>query len=837
CPSGWMSNSLNYNGIVTSGGWGNFHEYHHNFQGYGVGNGGEVTNNGMTLVSYALFTKISSKRGMGSYGGQGLGGWNNYTSATWALNDILSLQRGGHPSNGDQGLTLYSVLLHNFGADNYIQAKVQQQKNSYGQNYAGYFRAWEAITHNDMTYYFKDVLKGLSADVASQWHNAEYTSMFVPVSSVYQTGRSYMYDGEKKYFKTMQPYVVPYEDSFTLDLSKYTAPDGQYASGSIVIPDGFTYTIKSIQPERGTVERIDDYNYKFNFSGNDKLSGEIKVTLSITKDDGAFTVDDVDLILELERSHESNKMTLERTTYTYTAETMYADAKTAYESNFAGYTGEPLSWAHTNPTQNCNTDIWLCTPSTIDKFPNADPDKHVAKDNQIEVLKGKLYFEEEGKYRIYLRGRVNCAVFITYTDANGEVQNKSAQVTNGSGSGFYTTNPDTYIDIEIGSETFVSFTEVLIVKVINNNQASYIGLGYGKWQEPLYTMVEKYYDVNGNEVASPDAEGYHHSATVYYDNAGHEVAADVVAAAQPTPPTSASYVNAYRSDYVFPDNSSFKTDYFYTRNYSYTYSEAHDNLTQSFVGDHGCFFDENRTDFRPEYLFDGDLTTSCSSAAIPSAASPWEFTVDLGKVIEANRFVLTGRLNNGAGNQNQTPNSITLLVGESLDNMKEIANFDNGAVSGTTLAFNFETSTFRYYRLTVRKSVQGRFAAIANIQFSNNVPNGTLLTPDNKDTFTYSGNWKGMQTQSTFGHVMVGAANATVSFKFNGTRLALLSSELFGKNFEVTIDGVKVNSVELKAITGGYGASFMTELLENKEHTVVIKCLGEANIDSVVIYK
>ncbi|MDE6849935.1 MAG: M60 family metallopeptidase, partial [Clostridia bacterium] len=71
CPSGWMSNSLNYNGIITSGGWGNFHEYHHNFQGYGVGNGGEVTNNGMTLVSYALFTKISSKRGMGRYGGQG----------------------------------------------------------------------------------------------------------------------------------------------------------------------------------------------------------------------------------------------------------------------------------------------------------------------------------------------------------------------------------------------------------------------------------------------------------------------------------------------------------------------------------------------------------------------------------------------------------------------------------------------------------------------------------------------------------------------------------------------------------------------------------------------
>ncbi|MDE6373073.1 MAG: hypothetical protein K2L72_01085, partial [Clostridia bacterium] len=500
-------------------------------------------------VSYALFTKISSKRGIESYGGQGLGGWNNYTSATWALNDILSLRRGGHPSNGDQGLTLYSVLLHNFGANNYIQAKYQQQSKSYGQTYAGYFRAWEDITHNNMTYYFKDVLKGLTADVAKKWHNSEYTSMFVPVSSVYQTGRSYMYDGEKKYFKTMQPYVIPYGSDFNIDLSEYTANNGQYVSGSVVIPDNFKYRIKSItQPEHGKIEVVDNYNFTFKPDGNIN-SGQIIVTLEIVEKSGAFKVDDVDLVLEFEQSHETNKMTLERTTYTYSAETMYSDAKTAYESNFAGYTGEPLNWDHTNPTQNCNTDIWLCTPSSISNFPKADPDKHIAKENTIEVLKGKLYFEEEGKYRIYLRGRVNCAVFITYKDKDGVTQSKSAQVTNGSGSGFYTNNDKTYIDIEVGDNTFVDFTEVLIVQLISGSQASYIGLGYGKWEEPLYRMVEKYYDANDNEVASPDAEGYAYSKTIYYDNAGHEVDAEVVAAAQPTPPKSVSYINAYRSDY------------------------------------------------------------------------------------------------------------------------------------------------------------------------------------------------------------------------------------------------------------------------------------------------
>ncbi|MDE6060627.1 MAG: M60 family metallopeptidase, partial [Clostridia bacterium] len=37
CPYGWMSGSLNYTAFVNGGSWGNMHEYHHNFQGYGVG--------------------------------------------------------------------------------------------------------------------------------------------------------------------------------------------------------------------------------------------------------------------------------------------------------------------------------------------------------------------------------------------------------------------------------------------------------------------------------------------------------------------------------------------------------------------------------------------------------------------------------------------------------------------------------------------------------------------------------------------------------------------------------------------------------------------------------
>ncbi len=305
CPLGWMSASLDYDETVTSGCWGNFHEYHHNFQGYGVGNGGEVTNNGMTLVSYALFTKISAARGIGDHGAQGLDSWNRYTSATWALDQTLKIARADEsPDNGDQGLALYATLLHNFGADAFIKAKVTQTG---GQNYTAYMNAWQNVTHNNMLYYFKDILKGTEIDESAV--NAEYP-MFVPVSCVYQTGRSYMYDGAKKYFRTMRPYVIPLDKPFDIDLSKYAVQDGEYAGGSIVIPDGFSYRLKSVtRPKSGEIEVLDNggtIRYIPDANGSADGSGQIVITLGITRNDGAFKVDDVDLVLEFDNALSSS---------------------------------------------------------------------------------------------------------------------------------------------------------------------------------------------------------------------------------------------------------------------------------------------------------------------------------------------------------------------------------------------------------------------------------------------------------------------------------------------------------------------------------------------------
>ena len=52
---------------------------------------------------------------------------------------------------------------------------------------------------------------------------------------------------------------------------------------------------------------------------------------------GAFAVDDIELALEFEQSHEMNKTMLERTTYSYSSDKMYNSATEAYDAAYANY--------------------------------------------------------------------------------------------------------------------------------------------------------------------------------------------------------------------------------------------------------------------------------------------------------------------------------------------------------------------------------------------------------------------------------------------------------------------------------------------------------------------
>ncbi|MDE6441471.1 MAG: M60 family metallopeptidase [Clostridia bacterium] len=822
CPEGWMTDSLNYNGIVTSGSWGNFHEYHHNFQDYGVGDTGEVTNNGLNLVSYSLFTKISSARQIAGFGGSGLSGWNQYTSATWALQRV-----NNGAIRGTDGLAVYATLLHNLGQDAYIKTR-----GAWGSNY---YDKWANYTHQDMTYYANLVSSyGGNYSPSQAVKNANYP-LFVPVSSVYQTGRTYNYDGTKREINTMQPFVIPHGKAFNVDLNPYTVnAANQYESGSVVIAKDFKYSVKSVKTDgiNGSfVESAEKGIYTF--TPNEEMnSGKIRVTLEITTKDGAHEwnghkLEDVDLILEFQQTHETNKSVLERTTYIYTADTAYTDAREAYEKGYAGYESKNER-DHSNPTQNCNTDIWYCTESSISRFPNANPELDIVKPYSIDEVRGKLYFPEAGIYNIYMRGRKNCALY--YSVDGGKTYQLGIYIADNETTANWRT--DKFVKLELAAESWVYFKEVLINEKINDNMTSFIGLGIGQWQMPMYTPK---LDANGNQVL--DANG----KPLYVDANGKEVSAEVASDSSFKEPTSISYATAYRQAYEF--NKEFESDYFYTRSYGYDYKDnVWVNKTQTLVTDQ-CKYTAPPAgwgwgNFPIGNLVDGNKNTFIHTSGGVSESNPLVLAVDMGEVKSVNRMIIYSQYRpNGDW---KVAKSFTLQG--SLDGTEyfDVASFVDVPRDGANVTVNFESKEFRYYKLTVTQSYNTHII-IGEIEMWNvNEINGaTMYSPDDAK-FTYNGTWQIVGTNSSYGHVYLANSGAEVSFEVqsegDSSRVGILTSNKYGQNYEVYVDGKKVDTIKLKDDSNECALRYLTPVLSQGKHSVTIKFTGEANIDSIVIY-
>ena len=932
CPESWMRDALNYNGIVTSGSWGNFHEYHHNFQNYGLGSGadGEVTNNGLNLVSYSLFTKISANRGVNSYGAQGLSGWNRYTSSTWALNQVNTGSIGS-----TNGLAIYATLLHNFGQEQYIKARGASGKNNY-------LNRWASNTHQDMTYYASKIESygGGTYTPSQAIQNANYP-LFVPVASVYQTGRSYMYDDVKRDIKTMQPYVIPFGYNFTVDLRPYNVQNNQYVNGSVIIGAGFKYTIKSVsQPENGRLvetETPDVYTYIPDTSVISLLSGQIRVTIEITTTDGAkewngHRLDDVDLILEFQQTHESKKTTLERTVYNFDSDKMYTDAVEAFESGFAGYSSVSTR-DHSNPTQNANTDIWFATS-------NSNPD-YVLTDNHVDVVDGKLYFSDDGKYRIYLRGRSNCALYFSFTGFDNTYQlgariTKDTPFVDKSKTYQFRSDKSTYFDIQFsqgkvtvtvyanvddengktynytidikeGKQSIENWLYIKEVLVVQKSSSSFVGVGMRPWTETAFTMTEKYYKSDDDEITT-DNENFEdelaYTKTIYVNQANAEVAysrkdkkkeddedepityyykkngntwepstlEEVTKLTQPswvepaavTSSSQPTYSNAYRRSYELPDNKGFTSEYFYkkTYNYNFSYSDRVNYKAKSIVK----ISNNGESAYPAANLIDGNTGSSFHTAntgTTPiSASNPFELEVDMGEVIKANHVTFY-YYNKGSNSKNNVGmvKTFTLqgsLSGEDNSWFDIVSKTDYvNDKSPSNVTFDFETTEFRYYRLYVTATDNGRHFAMNEIAFYNYNPEKDLslkgngannLSLDDKNVFRFSeNNWLGMSVESVFGHVYVGKASSTLKFEFEGTRIGFITSQaaMFDNNFEVFVDGKKVNSVDLWPVNGAYGITYLSQRLpaakdENGEicnrHVVMVRCLGLVGLDSVVYY-
>lgn len=567
CPCGWMTSSLDYNSFVESGSWGNIHEYNHNFQGYGLGDGGEVTNNALSLVAYSQHTQVSAKRQIGTYN-ENLSDWNMFTSPTWTLRDITD----GIYNNGQKGLSIYATFLHGFGPEVYMNAVC----NSNGEGIDNWFNACMNASGYDMTYFFNELIGyDVSQDTLNNAKSKGY-SMFVPVSSVYQTGRSYIKDGKTCYTETSNPYRISYGKSIDIDLSKYTFDENKnYVSGSVVIPDGFTYNIKKVStPTSGTLTKKSDMLYTYT-PGNDTLSGKIYIELEITKNDGLFKVDNIELVLEFEQTHELDKNVITRTVYQSNGDTIYTSASQAFEASYSGYTItyngiNDNTFSNGKIIQDCSAEVWL----------------ESVNNNEIIEISGKYKIDEAGKYRFALRGRYNVCLYISVN--GGNTYSKAAEYTNNTnGSPDFPLTEGTYSDYSFEENSWVYFKAVMICSN-NNGKNAFIGVGMGK------------FDLTGN--------------------------------------VSINKVNAYKENYE--NLSSFTSDYTFERTYTYDYidnttytnkelisienyapwsSEDHiiSNLTD---GDYSTYIHTN-------WIY--NLETN-----------PLTLTLDLGEVKKSNRIIL-----------------------------------------------------------------------------------------------------------------------------------------------------------------------------------------------------
>ena len=293
CPLYCLTAALDAESAVNNSSdafWGNIHEFNHHYQRFGFAPGDEVTNNAVSLVEYSLFTKNSSNRSLGNANeGTYATGWNRYTNPSWVLRQTLANR------STNSALDSYANLLHTFGQKLFIDAT----KNGNGSGGAdAWYRAVSDATHNDMTYYFTEILhQNVSEDILAEYGKKGYP-VFVPVATIFQTGRSYFKDGKKYYSDTVQPYEIETGKSFTIDLN-----------ATVVLPQGFSWKVKDIAaPAYGKLEKSGEGVYIYTPDAAHRNSGKFAVTLSIEKDDGAFTVEDVELVLAFRQKQHTEEM-------------------------------------------------------------------------------------------------------------------------------------------------------------------------------------------------------------------------------------------------------------------------------------------------------------------------------------------------------------------------------------------------------------------------------------------------------------------------------------------------------------------------------------------------
>lgn len=370
-PCSWMSDALNYDSFVENGSWGNIHEYNHLYQSYGMENSktNEVTNNATSLLSYSLYTKISEKRSLSD---SDLTGWNRYTDPSRSLRETLA---GAEAGNKQNSLNAYADLIHAFGTDVFTEAARLQT----GFGVDAWYEALSLATDYNFTYYFEKLLGQTISDEMKALYDLPERITFVPVATIFQTGRSFYRNGREIFSETVRPYRIERGTPVDIDFSE-----------RLILPEEFGFSIVSVsEPESGTIEKLGENLYRYTPGKRDD-SGKIEVVVRLSN--ATYSTKNVTLALQFTQ-YDKNQVEISK--YTFDGETKYSSVDEAVENGFAGYTG-------------------LETYKSGSTFVNG------LKNGQIGVVEGKIYIEKTGEYAFCLRsGRGNNTLYLSVNDAAG----------------------------------------------------------------------------------------------------------------------------------------------------------------------------------------------------------------------------------------------------------------------------------------------------------------------------------------------------------------------------------------------------------------------------------
>lgn len=446
--------ALDYETMTKYGAWGHIHELNHHFQKFGFySTSNEVTNNIINLVEYILYSQISGLRNEFSNAAiTKISGNHNYLNPEYSLKLLVD-----NPPTSQDEIRFYDPILIAFGPELFI--KVTQ----YGQGSAGvdlFYESLVEVLHYDFVYYIEKILNlAISTDKKNNYQSIGY-QIFIPVSSIYQTGRYFTIDGVEYFSNTSFPYRIPKGGPTKLDFENH-----------IIIPTGFTCTIQSISnPEFGTLEKQSEKIYTYTPNDEHPLSGRIKLKLLLSNTAAGIT-SEVTLGLEFQIDNTQSV----QTNYIFDSP-IYTDLEEAMAKGYEGY-------------------------SSIEYFPNFAGALTGIKEGNVGIWEGKFRIDDDGyKYITYYGGRGPSQLF---AKINNETQYKKIGYIVDNQAWYMFVEPSyAYYQIDLSKGDIVYFKAYLLGYTISTPGGT-ANLRIGLAKEPDTSKVRT---LDANDIVGADSE-------------------------------------------------------------------------------------------------------------------------------------------------------------------------------------------------------------------------------------------------------------------------------------------------------------------------------------------